>query len=192
MKVSILFILVYFIHYSSLIAQNNENAKDLPWYIPSHAKLQFAGNIGMFSIGAGYHLRNPKWEVDLIYGYVPSKYAYKDLHSITAKATWGTLKRSYQEDLEITWIKLGLLQNYSFGQRYFTRLPEHYEKGYYYFSTSLNFGVFYGTEVKYKNSALYWELGTTDKHIINYVKSSYTINFNELWNIGIGIKYYIK
>lgn len=181
--------LIGWLNLSPLHAQTEQ---ERPWYIPTHGKLQFAGNIGMFSLGTGYHLKNPKWEIDLMYGYVPAKYADDPIHSLTIKTSWGTFKRSYHEDIDITWLKIGLFQNYSFGQKYFSRLPEYYDKGYYYFSTALNFGLFYGAEIKYKNAALYTELGTSDKHLINYVKNPYSVNFNELWNIGIGVKYYLK
>lgn len=168
-----------------------QRQNELPWYVPSHAKVQFAGNIGMFSVGPGYRLRNPNWEIDLKYGYVPAAYASDPIHSFTLKASWGTLDRNYR-DIDITWLKFGAWHNHSFGQNYFRRLPEYYEKGYYYFSTAINFGMFYATELRYRRTALYMEIGTSDKHVINYVKNPYSVDFSDLWNIGLGLKYYIK
>lgn len=159
---------------------------------PHTVKLQYAGNIGMFAAGIGYSTSTQKWKADLFYGVVPARYAVDPIHSLTIKGKFAPLHRRYNDDVEINWFNTGLLFNYSFGDEYFLGLPAYYDKGYYYFSTALNIGLFIGSEIRYKKWGFYYELGTTEKRVINYVKNTRSINLNELWNIGLGAVFHIK
>lgn len=160
--------------------------------MPNHLKVQYAGNIGMFSTGFGYVSPNQKWMGDLMYGFVPSTYAVKPIHSLTLKGKYTPVSRNYDEHLKVDWLQIGLWFNYSFGDQYFLGLPSYYDAGYYYFPTALNIGLTLGSEVRYKKWGVYYELGTTEKRTINYVKNAGSINFNEIWNIGIGLVYHLK
>jgi len=160
--------------------------------MPSHVKLQYAGNIGMFSTGFGYRSPNQKWIGDFMYGFVPSSYANDPIHSLTLKGKYVPIDRSYSHTLQVDWLQVGLWFNYSFGDDYFLKLPSYYDSGYYYFSTAMNIGLTLGSEVRYKKWGLYYELGTTEKRTINYVKNAGSINFSEIWNIGIGLVYHLK
>ncbi|WP_133639406.1 hypothetical protein [Sphingobacterium paludis] len=160
--------------------------------MPNNVKLQYAGNIGMFSTGFGYVSPNKRWMGDFMYGLVPSSYAKDPIHSLTLKGKYVSLNRDYIQSLQVSWLQLGLWFNYSFGDQYFLGLPSYYDPGYYYFPTALNIGLTLGSEVRYKKWGLYYELGTTEKRMINYVKNSGSINFSEIWNIGIGLVYHLK
>lgn len=46
-----------------------ENQKH--WSVPDYVKTQFAGNIGLISVGAGYQLFNKVVYTELLYGFVP-------------------------------------------------------------------------------------------------------------------------
>ncbi|WP_437919940.1 hypothetical protein [Sphingobacterium sp. LRF_L2] len=159
---------------------------------PNNVKIQYAGNIGMFSSGIGYTSPNKRWEGNLLYGYVPAKYAVEPIHSATIKGKFSSLLREYADGFEIKWLQIGLWYNYSFGDPYFFKLPSYYDSGYYYFSTAVNVGLTVGSEFRYKRWGLYYELGTTEKRTINYVKNLKSVGFNEIWNIGLGAIYYIK
>lgn len=160
--------------------------------MPNNIKLQYAGNIGMFSTGVGYVSPNKRWMGDFMYGLVPSKYAKDPIHSVSLKGKYVSLNRDYIQSLQVSWLQLGLWFNYSFGDQYFLGLPSYYDPGYYYFPTALNVGLTLGSEVRYKKWGMYYELGTTEKRMINYVKNSGSINFSEIWNIGIGLVYHLK
>src|SRR5690606_37596654 len=143
--------------------------------MPNNAKLQYAGNIGMFSVGAGYVSPNQKWKGDVFYGLVPGTYAEKPIHSFTLKGKYSPINRTYNHDIQVNWLNAGLWTNYSFGSKYFLKLPDYYDKGYYYFPTQLNIGAFVGSEIRYQKWGLYYEVGTTEKHVINYVKNMSSI-----------------
>lgn len=189
-----LFIAVLCLAYSSdAQAQQFKLDSLLHAVMPNHLKAQYAGNIGMFSAGFGYRSPNKKWMGDLMYGFVPSSYADDPIHSLTIKGKYIPIDRDYKNrNIKMDWLQIGLWFNYSFGDEYFLGLPSYYDDGYYYFPTALNIGLTLGSEVRYRNWGLYYELGTTEKRTINYVKNMGSINFNEIWNIGIGLVYHLK
>lgn len=159
---------------------------------PNDFVLQFAGNIGMFSTGIRYISPNQHWKGSLLYGFVPARYADDPIHSLTAKGQYSTFHKDYSASVQVEWLNVGLWYNYALGRKYFSKLPHYYDSGYYYFPTAINIGLIVGSEVKYKNWGAYYELGTTDKRAINYIKSAKAISFREIWNIGIGIVYHLK
>ncbi|MFD1768252.1 hypothetical protein [Sphingobacterium suaedae] len=177
---------------SELQAQRFNRDSLLHHILPNDIKLQYAGNIGMFAVGVGYVTPNQKWKADLLYGIVPSDYADDPIHSLTVKGKYTPINRQYGNGVHVNWFHTGMLFNYSLGNKYFLGLPEYYDKGYYYFPTALNVGVFVGSEIRYKKWGIYYELGTTEKRVINYAKNTRSIDFNEIWNIGVGLVYHLK
>lgn len=190
MKKIILFLIAY-LAYGSTMAQEQQKSW-LYKVMPDNVKVQHAGNIGFISAGIGYVSKNEKWKGDLMYGFVPAKYADDPINSITLKAKFAPINRAYENDIEVNWLHTGMFLNYSFGEQYFLGLPDYYDKGYYYFPTSLQLGLFAGSEIRYKKIGAYYEVGTTEKHLINYVKNTKSLNFNNLWNFSIGIVYHLK
>ena len=57
--------------------------------IPTHNKIQYAGNMGMFSFGTGWDYgKRDQWETDLFFGFIPKHDSHR------AKMTM-TLKQNY-------------------------------------------------------------------------------------------------
>ena len=63
-------------------SQKTDSAKDVR-FLPDYVKLQFAGGIGLLSIGVGYSFFKEKLEVSYFYGYVPKAVSIDDLHSVS-------------------------------------------------------------------------------------------------------------
>ncbi|MDR2283358.1 MAG: hypothetical protein LBE37_09125 [Sphingobacterium sp.] len=192
MRWNILFLLSLLSY--SLSAQTTDSTTSKFYKLmPNSAVLQFAGNIGMFSTGIRYVTPNKHWKGSLHYGFVPVRYAAdKPIHSITIKGQYSTIHRQYGPTTQVEWLNIGLWYNYSFGRNYFSSLPRHYDDGYYYFPTAINIGLTLGSELRYQRWGLYYELGTTDKRVINFAKSPKAVSFREIWNIGIGLVYHLK
>jgi hypothetical protein len=57
------------------------------WYVPDHAKLQLAGNVGFLSPGVGYAIGR-RLEGDVFFGWVPEAVGGDDIFSLTGKITW--------------------------------------------------------------------------------------------------------
>ncbi|NGM62312.1 hypothetical protein G5B30_10345 [Sphingobacterium sp. SGG-5] len=173
--------------------QSTDTANFFQKLTPDNIKLQFAGNIGFLSTGIGYASPQKHWKGDILYGFVPAKYAAgSTLHLLTLKGRYGTLDRSYSQNVNIQWINVGLWGNYAFGDRYFVRLPEYYSPGYYLIRPGLNIGVFVGSEIKYKNIGAYYELGTTDKQLIHFFKNLEAFSFPYMFSAAIGVIYHLN
>lgn len=164
---------------------NNEKRKEI---IPDHVKLQFAGTIGMVSVGAGYEWAHHKLEGDLYYGYVPAWAGGVDIHAVTAKLTWLPVSTEYDNKIRVDWIKPGLLLNYAFGRRYHLFSRTKYSFVYYGFPTAAHIAVFIGGGVSKKKFGLYYEIGTTDRDLASYVTNTGAIPLTDIINIALGAK----
>jgi hypothetical protein len=56
-----------------------------PWYYPDHAVVQFAGNIGLLSVGPGYSFLRDRVDAEALYGLVPGLEGRTSIHILTAK-----------------------------------------------------------------------------------------------------------
>ena len=162
-------------------------------FLPDHVKLQYAGTIGYFSIGAGYQNRKEKLEGDLYYGYVPKSVGGVHIHALSGKLTWYPLKKIDLKSFQVKPLSVGTLVSYTFGKQYFLFSPENYPYSYYNFPTALHIGAFIGGQVDktFKNKkriGLYYELGTTDRELSSYVVNRKSIKPSDILNLAVGIK----
>ncbi|TJZ59811.1 hypothetical protein FAZ15_13000 [Sphingobacterium olei] len=194
MRAYILLLLLSFFLADVVSAQDTLQKSDLAYKImPSNIKLQFAGNIGMFSTGIGYESPNKRWKGDLLYGFVPRRYSGTEpIHSLTVKGKYSTLHREYKEDIHVEWLQMGLWVNYALNEDFFFKLPSYYEPNYYLIRPGLNIGGFLGSEVRYKNWGLYYEVGTTDKYLIHFFKNFPSVQFNHIVSSGLGLVFHLK
>src|SRR5690606_41779640 len=158
------------LHLNVLANEPDSTQRIIDRLLPNNVVLQFAGNIGMFSTGVRYVTPNKHWKGGIMYGFVPARYADDPIHSLTLKGQYSGFHREYGADTKVEWLNVGIWYNSSFGSKYFKKLPGYYDSGYYYFTTALNVGLTLGSELKYKKWGIYYELGTTDKRTINYIK----------------------
>jgi len=181
------------IGFCNAVAQTDSSRSRSKW-LPDHAKLQYAGGIGFFSVGAGYTTQKDKLHGDLYYGYTPKSVGGLHIHALTAKATWFPLKNISHKSFQVRPLTAGLLVNYTFGKQYFGFTPENYPFDYYKFPTSLHMGAFIGGQVNKKFSSqrgvkqlgLYYELGTFDREVISYVRNRKALSITAILNLGIG------
>lgn len=183
-----------------LFAQSSEinSSSKFSRFIPVQAKLQFAGNIGFFSAGAGYQYMKDKIDLDLIYGYVPEIYG-GHLHTFTIKNTWTPFKSiKIDAKTEADLFTIGIPLSYTFGKNYFFLPPkDQYPKRYYDYSSALRIGIFGGGRIKYAfgsdklitESAFYYELGTYDLMVHNYIFNIGKMKFTDLFSLGLGMQF---
>lgn len=167
--------------------------------IPTHAKTQFAGNMGLLSFGTGwdYGKRN-QWETDLLFGFIP-KYSSKK-----AKVTM-TLKQNYMpwsidlgKGFSTEPLSCGLYLNTVFGDQFWTSEPERYPEGYYGFSSKVRFHIYMGQRLTYdidpqrrylaKSVTFFYELSTCDLYMISAVTNSY-LRPRDYLSLSFGLKF---
>lgn len=167
--------------------------------IPTHTKLQFAGNMGLLSIGTGWDYgRRNQWETDLLFGFLP-KY-----DSDKAKLTF-TVKQNYipwslqirQSNFDFEPLSCGLYVNTVFGNEFWVHEPDRYPKGYYGFSSKIRFHVFLGQRFTYNIPSHYrvtaraitffYELSTSDLYVVSAFTNRY-LKPKDYLSLSFGIK----
>ncbi|MBQ8223915.1 MAG: hypothetical protein IJZ86_00930 [Bacteroides sp.] len=167
--------------------------------IPTHMKLQYAGNMGLISVGTGwdYGKRN-QWETDLLFGILP-KY-----QSDCTKVTF-TIKQNYipwslqlrESRFSVEPLSCGLYLNTVFGDEFWVREPERYPKGYYGFSSKVRINLFLGQRITFdidpqrrffaKALTLFYEVSTSDLYLVSAFTNSY-LKPKDYLSLSFGIK----
>lgn len=167
--------------------------------IPVYSKIQFAGNIGLISVGPGWDYgRHNQWETDMLFGILP-KY-----ESRKAKLTF-TLKQNYipwdlrikESPFSINPLTCGMYVNTVFGDDFWVNEPDRYPKGYYGFSSKIRFHVFLGQRVTFnidqkhrfmaKQISLFYEISTCDLYVISAFTNKY-LKPKDYLSLSFGIK----
>jgi hypothetical protein len=190
---SVSVILLFFI---KLYAQEPNLVKDKSWYVPDYVKVQFAGNIGLVSVGAGYQLFNKVLYTELLYGFVPESVSKSDeIHLITIKNTFPIFRKELGKNFTISPIA-GFATTYEIGANSFTTLPSIYPEG-YYVPNAFHFTLFGGAMVHkdFKDSKMikgadfYFEVGTVETYLW-YVITSKEVSTSDVFSTSIGINFY--
>lgn len=183
-------------HYDKRVHHYRKKWENL---IPTHTKLQFAGNMGLLSVGTGwdYGKRN-QWETDILLGFLPK------FSSDHAKITM-TLKQNYMpwsidlgKGFSTEPLACGFYFNTIFGDEFWVKEPERYPKGYYGFSTKIRAHVFLGQRLtlniapnkRYiaKAVTLFYELSTSDIYIASAFTNSY-LRPKDYLSLSFGVKF---
>ncbi|MCR6508540.1 hypothetical protein M1B78_10270 [Bacteroides sp. KH569_7] len=167
--------------------------------IPTHTKIQFAGNMGLLSFGTGwdYGKRN-QWETDVFFGVLP-KYDSK-----RTKLTF-TVKQNYlpwslpikQSRFSVEPLACGMYLNTVFGNEFWVNEPERYPKGYYGFSSKVRTHVFLGQRITYdidpqrrftaKEITFFYEISTCDLYVVSAFTNKY-LKSKDYLSLSFGVK----
>jgi hypothetical protein len=187
-------IIVFF--FNNSYAQDSISVKEKPWYVPDYVKAQFAGNIGLVSVGAGYQLFDEILYSELLYGFVPKSASKADnIHLITIKNTFPIFRKKIGENLIITPIA-GIATTLDIGTNSFTTLPSKYPDG-YYFPTAFHFTFFAGALIHkdfkkpkiFKGVDFYLEFGTVETYLW-YALATKEVNLIDVFSADIGVNFY--
>lgn len=114
--------------------------------VPTHVKLQYAGDMGVFAAGCGWDYgRKEQWETDFMIGFLPKKYADKAHLTCTLKQNYSPFSLQINKNLSFEPIVCGLYMTMIYGEKYWVREPSRYPmKHYYGFTTRIRFNIFIG------------------------------------------------
>jgi hypothetical protein len=194
-------ILLTFLFFTNITAQDSTyvkgktKAKEKAWYIPDYVKMQFAGNLGLLSVGAGYEVINNVLYSELLYGFVPKSISNAEsIHLISIKNTFPIFTKQIG-DFTLSPIA-GFTTSVETGNNSFLTLPDKYPKG-YYFPSAIHFTLFVGAQVHkefknqkiFKGADLYLEVGTVETYLF-FALSTKEVTFNDVFSSAIGINFY--
>ena len=167
--------------------------------MPKQVKLQFAGSMGMLSLGTGwYYGRNSQWETDLFIGFIPRIDDVKGHITMTLKQTYSPFRLKLNDAISYEPLTGGAYINKIFGTYFWSRLPEKYPRNYYFWATNTRFNVFVGQAFTFKagnpsnrsNWSFYYEVNTNDLYLISAIGNR-VIKLDDIVSLSIGLRYRI-
>lgn len=167
--------------------------------MPKQVKLQFAGSMGMFSLGTGWNYgRNSQWETDLFIGFIPRIDDIKGHITMTLKQTYSPFHFKLNNAISYEPLTGGAYINKIFGPYFWNRLPEKYPQNYYFWATNTRFNVFVGQAFTFKlggsstqgNWSFYYEANTNDLYVISAIGNK-VIHLSDIVNLSLGLRYRI-
>jgi hypothetical protein len=192
--VSILILILTLSNSVYATVSEGDTTKTKRWYKPAFVPIQFAGNIGFLSTGIGFTSHTEKYELALMYGYVPASLALTRIHTITAKNVFPL--RRYDTKINQAIIPyLGLAVSVEVGGNAFLTLPEQYPKSYYDFPKSVHATAFGGVKLQQlferhtrtlRGIELFAEVGTVDVYVWYKVMSE-DIKLTQMFSLALGV-----
>lgn len=166
--------------------------------IPAYSKLQVAGNMGAVSLGIGWQYgKNEQWETDVFLGFIPTHYSKKAKVTFTLKENFTPWKVWENKRFYFEPLSCGIYLNTVFSDEFWSKAPDKYPNGYYWFSTKIRTNIFIGQRLTLKipqgrrffenRFTFFYEISTHDFAIIQAVKNSY-LTPKDYLTLSFGIK----
>jgi hypothetical protein len=156
-------------------------------FLPNYINLQYAGNLGLGSIGAGYISANEKHQLGINYGYLPSSVNSVKVHTFSLKGALNFRKHKLSEKISAN-AYLGTHLLYSATKNTYVKFPSYFPPDYYY-SNAIHLAPFLGVKISSRTSITrfsYFEVGTLDNYLINRIKY-HRNQFVDCINLCMGI-----
>jgi hypothetical protein len=162
------------------------------FWLPSHAQLQYAGNIGWLSAGPGWSVWERRIQLSFLLGHVPT-FAGGPITSVAGKLSLWPFEIDLGEGFYTRPFQAGMLMHYTFGEEYFTEPPGRYREGYYDYPTSLRYAAFAGGSVGaemdfglFERIELYGEVGATDLEVYVWLDNPRSRSFFSTLHLAVG------
>lgn len=166
--------------------------------IPTHTKMQFAGNMGLLSFGSGWDYgKKNQWETDLFVGFLP-RYSSKEVKvTLTVKQNYLPWNLPLNRSFSVEPLACGIYLNTVFGDQFWVNEPDRYPKGYYGFSSKIRANIFLGQRITYKiapehrllakSIGLFYELSSSDLYIVSAFTNRY-LRPRDYLSLSFGVK----
>jgi hypothetical protein len=165
------------------------------WYLPDGATVQYAGGFGMLSAGVIYQPTS-RIETAITMGYTPP--AYGKVWTTNFFGSYTFIKYQPCERISFNLLKAGAFVNLNFGKNIYLNWPDRYGDYYYWWNSSMRFGPFLDTELKYSpskgpvNYVFSLQCNTNDLYLASYFPNYRTLEFHEILVLGFGVKILFK
>lgn len=170
------------------------------WYklVPNQVTAQFAGSIGVASVGVGWHYgKHKNWETDLLLGFVPKYHSEETKVTFTVKERYVPWHLNVSKRWVIEPLTTGIFLNSIFGEDFWTREPSRYPARYYGFPTRVRANIFLGQRLTYRipskkrhffrSISAYYELSSCDMYIISAIPNK-NIKLGDILSLAAGLR----
>lgn len=166
--------------------------------IPTHTKVQFAGNMGLLSFGTGWDYgKKNQWETDVFLGFIPKYDSKRTKVTMTLKQNYMPWSLNLGRGFSTEPLTCGIYFNTVFGNEFWVHEPDRYPKGYYGFSSKIRSHIFLGQRLTYdidpqrrytaKSITSFYELSTCDLYLISAATNSY-LRPRDYLSLSFGLK----
>ncbi len=167
--------------------------------IPSQSVVQYAGNMGLLSVGMGWDYgRRGQWETQLLVGYLPKHRSERAKMTFTLKQNFIPWSVYMGKGWALEPLSCGIYFNTIFGQQFWDNEPARYPDDYYPFlSTKVRLNVFVGQRVQFtipsnqrkrlKSITAFYEVSACDLHIRSMVQDSH-VGLRDILSLSLGLK----
>lgn len=113
--------------------------------IPTHVKAQYAGGMGVASVGIGWDYgKKGEWETDAMLGYLPKRYSDAFHATFTLKQNYIPWSIRCHERFSVEPFTASIYFSLIAGEEYWMREPDRYGSSYYRFSTRMRINLGFG------------------------------------------------
>ena len=190
-----------FFHHA--IAQDMENTSVkrttfLEKLIPEYSKIQYAGSMGMFSVGPGWVYGRKHWETDLLTGFIPTDARRPTLFTLTLKQNyipwWIHMSKVVSIEPLATGVYLNAILN---DKNLWTSNPDRYPDKYYWHSNRFKFNLFLGQRLKFNMKAndsfvrsisTFYEVSTCDLYMVKIFTDNY-LKPKDYLTLSLGVRF---
>lgn len=168
--------------------------------LPRYQKIQFAGSMGLFSIGTGWSYCKERLETDVLFGFLPAYTDERAKLTFTVKENYIPWKIDFGESRwDIEPLTCGIYMNSILDRRFWRKEPDRYPSNYYKFSTRIRFHVFLGQRITFdldkrksihKSISAFYELSTSDLYLISAVSNRY-LHPRDYLSLSFGLKFQV-
>lgn len=164
--------------------------------VPKYTKLQFAGSMGMLSLGTGWNYGNDHWETDVFLGVVPRNSDRHAMVTFTLKQNYMPWRIDIGERLMFEPLACGMYANILFDRDFWVSDPDKYPNGYYWFSTRIRTHIYLGERITLnltsgkaaaKSLTFFYEISSCDLYIISRVKN-HVLKPRDYLSLSFGLK----
>ena len=166
--------------------------------IPTYIKLQYAGNMGLLSLGTGWDYGKKKqWETDIYFGVLPKFKSHETKMTFTVKQNYIPWSLPLNKRFGVEPLTCGMYLNTVFDEDFWVKEPDRYPSGYYNFSSKIRIHVFLGQRITYdinpkqrfvaKSISFFYELSTCDLYIVSAFTNSY-LKARDYLSLSFGLK----
>lgn len=158
---------------------------------PLSLNIQYAGNLGLVSLGVGKSFMHEKLDVHLIYGYLPKMINGTSVHTFGIKSSYNIAKTRLSDASNVGYYG-GLNAFYSIAEKTYLNYPDYYPDGYYN-TNAIHSSIFAGTRFnkkvshpKVKAISLFTEFGTLGYQLWTALSNKH-VNVLDILNFSAGI-----
>lgn len=167
--------------------------------IPTQTVIQYAGNMGLLSAGAGWDYgKRGQWETHLLLGVLPKYQSDRTKMTMTLKENYIPWSISLPKNWQIEPLTCGLYFNTVFGSEFWSREPDRYPKDYYpLLKTKLRANIFVGQRITsiiphnkrkfLKSLTAFYEVSTCDLYVRAMFQDK-RVKLHDILGLSLGLK----